>query len=149
MTVRMARWGASLLFFAWMTLCAGSLTAQAQTFSFQVCNQSGVSASVAVDSQTGAGGSQFHVEGWWVVPSGSCQVLGSFPVGWFYYYAEQTGASQNEWNGNALDLCVQYPGPFDRVNYAGYSCQSSEQLRGFNGQVIPSNEGTFTWTLNP
>jgi len=146
--MRAAKFGVSLLFFV-LALCAGSVTAQAQTFNFQVCNQSGVSASVAVSSLSGVGSSQWHVEGWWIVPSGSCQVLGSFPDGWFYYYAEQTGASQNEWTGTALDLCVQYPGPFDRVNYAGYTCQSSEQLRGFNGTLMPSNEGTFTWTLNP
>ena len=142
-----AKFGVNLLFFG-LALCAGSVTAQAQTFNFQVCNQSGVSASVAVSSLTGVGSNQWNVEGWWTVPSGNCRVLGSFPEGWFYYYAEQTGASQTEWTGTALNLCVQYPGPFERVNYAGYNCQSSEQLRGFDGTVI-SNEGTLTWTLNP
>jgi uncharacterized membrane protein len=146
--MRAVKFGASLLFFV-LALSAGSVTAQAQTFNFQVCNQSGVSASVAVSGLTGVGSNQWNVEGWWTVPSGSCRVLGSFPDGWFYYYAEQTGASQNQWAGTALNLCVQYPGPFERVNFSGYNCQSSEQLREFNGTLMPSNEGTFTWTLNP
>jgi uncharacterized membrane protein len=146
--MRAARFGVNLLFFA-LALCAGSVTAQAQTFNFQVCNRSGVSASVAVSGLTGVGSNQWNVEGWWTVPNGDCRVLGSFPDGWFYYYAEQTGASQNQWTGTALNLCVQYPGPFERVNFSGYNCQSSEQLRGFNGTLMPSNEGTFTWTLNP
>ena len=108
--MRVTKLGLSLLFFA-LPFCAGSVAAQAQTFNLQVCNQSGVSAFVAVSSLTGVGSNQWHVEGWWTVPAGSCQVLGSFPDGWFYYYAEQVGASQNEWTGTALRLCVQYPGP--------------------------------------
>jgi uncharacterized membrane protein len=150
MAMRMARLGVSFLFFMLVGLCAGSVGAEAQTFNFQVCNQSGVSASVAVSGLTAVGSNQWNVEGWWTVPTGSCQVLGSFPISSeFYYYAEQTGASQNQWSGNALNLCVQYPGPFDRINSAGYNCQSSEALREFNAASIPSNEGTFTWTLNP
>jgi hypothetical protein len=49
-----------------LALRADSATAQAQTFNFQVCNQSGVSASVAVSSLTAVeaiNGTHFRTSG--------------------------------------------------------------------------------------
>jgi uncharacterized membrane protein len=147
--MRSVKSGAIVFLFALAVLCTGSVMARAQTFNFQVCNQSAVSASVAIAALTAPGASQWQVEGWWVVPAGNCQTLGTFPDGWFYFYAEETGASGNQWAGTDVQLCVQYPGPFSRVDPANYSCQTNEVLRGFTGEQIPSNEGSFTWNLNP
>jgi uncharacterized membrane protein len=143
-----ARSGLIVPFFAWSVLCAGSADAQAQTFSFQVCNQSNVSASVAVANLVAVGDSRYEVQGWWTVVAGSCASIGDFPLGWFYYYAEQTNTQQEVWQGNDAMLCVQYPGPFERINLSGYNCQSNEALRGFSAEQIPNTTGTYTVTLD-
>jgi len=136
----------AVLFFALAGLCIGSVNAQAQTFTFQVCNQSSVSASVAVSNLVAVGDSRFEVQGWWTVGAGTCSSIGNFPQGWFYYYAEQTNSAQLYWPGD-FGLCIEYPGPFDRINAAGYTCDPS-LLKQFNEEQIPSTTGTFTWTLN-
>lgn len=149
--MRGAKCGTIVLSFALAVLCLGSVAARAQTFNLQVCNKSTVSASVAVAALTSPGASQFLIEGWWTVPAGNCQTVGSFPTGSFYYYAEETGNSGYQWNGTAGNLCVQYPGPFARVDSgnSSYNCQSNEVLRGFISEMVPSNENTLTWNLNP
>lgn len=134
--------------FAAASLFVGSAGAQAQTFSFVVCNHSKVQASVATASHVSPTDSNFVVQGWWSVAPGACSTLGAFPQGWFYYYAEQTNTQEIVWKGTDAQICVQYPGPFTRTNTANYTCQSNEELRGFTGKDIGSNIGTFTWTLN-
>ena len=133
--------------FAATSLFAGSSGAQAQTFSFVVCNHSKVEASVATASHVSPTDSNFVVQGWWNVAPGVCSTLGSFPQGWFYYYAEQTNTQEVVWKGTDAQVCVQYPGPFTRTNTPNYTCQSNEELRGFTGKDTGSNIGTFTWTL--
>jgi len=134
--------------FAVAGLFVGSAGAQAQTFHFQVCNHSAVQASVATASHVSTTNDNFVVQGWWSVPAGTCQWIGYFPQGWFYYYAEQTDSQTLVWKGTAVQICVQYPGPFTRVNTANYSCADNEELRGFSGSDIGSNIGTYTWNLN-
>jgi uncharacterized membrane protein len=137
--------GLTVLFFAVAVLCIGAAGAQAQTFNFEVCNKSNVSASVAVSNLESVGSSRFEVQGWWTVPAGNCESLGNFPQGWFYIYAEQTNSGQEVWEGD-FPLCVQFPGPFDRINSAGVTC-SSDELKQFTAEEIPSTTGTFTYTL--
>lgn len=137
----------AVLFLALAGLGTGATGAQAQMFNFQVCNQTNYSASIAVAGLTAPGGSQFDVGGWWTVAPQSCSTLGSWPQGWFYYYAEVTGTGQVVWGGNAVQLCVDYPGPFDRVNLTGYTCPGDD-LKGFSGEQIDPSTATFTWTLN-
>jgi uncharacterized membrane protein len=146
--MRVARSVLTVLLFAVAVLCAGSGHSQAQTFRFQVCNRTNVSASVATSSLVSVGDSRFEVQGWWTVGPGSCEWIGYFPQGWFYYYAEQTNTGQYVWQGKDVSLCVQYPGPFDRINIAGYNCQSNEALRGFTSDFISASTGTFTANLN-
>jgi len=143
--MRIARSGAIVLLFALAGLCIGSAGARAQTFTFQVCNRSGVTASVAVSAHPAVGDSRFQVEGWWVVATGTCSTLGTFPQGWFYYYAE---TPTGDWHGSTVNLCIQNPGPFSRIDSGGYTCASNETLVGFNGEFV-NNAGTVTWTLNP
>lgn len=140
--------GLIAVLFALAPLCLGSAGAQAQTFRLQVCNHSTVQASVATVSQVSPTDDRYVVEGWWSVGPGSCEWIGYFPQGWFYHYAEQTNTQEIVWEGTDAHLCVQYPGPFQRINTANYTCQSNERLRGFTGDLISPNTGTFTWNLD-
>jgi uncharacterized membrane protein len=137
----------AVVLFALAGLCGGTAGAQAQMFNFQVCNQTSYSASVAVSNLTAAGSSQFVVAGWWTVGPGTCSTIGTFPQGWVYYYAEVTGNSSIGWAGTDLQLCVQYPGPFSRVNLPGFTC-AGDDLKSFSADLIDSSTSTFTWTLN-
>ena len=137
--------GLTVLFFAVAVLCTGAVGTQAQTFNFEVCNRSNVSASVAISNLEAVGASRFEVQGWWTVAAGNCESLGNFPQGWFYIYAEQTNTGQEVWEGD-FPLCVQFPGPFDRINSAGVTC-SADELKLFTAEEIPSTTGTFTYTL--
>jgi uncharacterized membrane protein len=143
-----ARSGLVAFLFGAASLFIGSAGAQAQTFHFRVCNHSNVQASVATASHVSPTDGDFVIQGWWNVAPGSCDWIGYFPQGWFYYYAEQTNTQQWVWKGSDVQICVRYPGPFERVNTNNYTCKSNEELRGFTGKDIGSNIGTFTWTLN-
>ena len=146
--MNIARTGLIALVFAVAGLFVGSAGAQAQTFSFVVCNHSSVEASVATASHVSPTNGDFVVQGWWNVAAGACSTIGTFPQGTFYYYAEQTNTQDVVWKGNDVQVCVAYPGPFSRVNTANYTCKSNEQLRSFTLSTIGSNIGTFTWNLN-
>src|SRR5262249_35603277 len=126
----------------------GAAEAGAQTFRFRVCNHSNVTASVAVSHYVSPSDNRFVVEGWWSVDPGNCAWIGAFPLGGFYYYAEQRNSQRIYWPGTDINLCVRHPGPWERVNTAGYNCRSDETLRGFHAEFNGSNVATFTWTLN-
>jgi uncharacterized membrane protein len=145
MAMGLVKSGLTVLFFAFVVLCIGSAEGQAQTFSLKVCNTSKVSASVAISNLVAVGDKRFEVQGWWTVASGDCDTLGTFPQGWFYIYAEQTNTGQEVWEGD-FPLCVEFPGPFDRVNTAGTTC-TADNLKQFTSELVPSTTGTFTYTL--
>ncbi len=50
------------------------------------------------------------------------------------------------WAGNDTHLCVEYPGPFQRVHNPGHTCEA-HLLRGFTQKYIPDDVGRFTLTL--
>ena len=129
-------------------LCFSAQSARAEYFTFVVCNHSSVPASVAVASYVSPTDQRFEVQGWGSVAPGTCSTMGTFPQGWFYFYAEETNTQAVVWSGTAVSLCVDYPGPFQRIDTPNYTCQSNEVLRGFSGSEIPSTMGTFTWNLN-
>ncbi len=135
-------------FLVFAGLCFSAQSAQAQDFQFVVCNHSNVPASVATTSYVSPTDQRFVVQGWWGVAPGACSTIGTFPQGWFYFYAEETNTQAVVWSGTAAQLCVDYPGPFQRINTANYTCQSNEVLRGFSVTQISSTTGTFTWNLN-
>jgi uncharacterized membrane protein len=140
--------GAGVLVATAAMLCLGAADAQADTFRFRVCNNSNVTAAVAVSNHVSEGDNRFVVQGWWAVGPGSCDWIGYFPKGWFYYYAEQRGNQRIVWQGNEVRLCVRHPGPWERVNTDGYTCRSDEVLAGFDGEFIGNDTGTFTVNLN-
>jgi uncharacterized membrane protein len=145
--MRAAKSGLIVLFLALAVCCAGSADARAQTFRFRVCNQSNVTAAVAISNYVAVGDNRFVVQGWWSVGAGSCEWLGYFPKGWFYYYAEERNAQRLVWEGNDIKLCVRHPGPWERINTTGYNCRSDETLRAFGSEFITNDAGTFTLTL--
>lgn len=115
-------------------------------FEFVVCNKSRSRVSVAITYLADVGSEDFYVRGWYNVNAGDCDRIGSFPKGYFYYYAKQY-RGEGHWPGKDLQFCVEFPGPFKRLNREGYRCGKSEQLRTFHAKVIDSPK--FTWTLNP
>ena len=146
--MRAARSGLAVFFLALALWCAGAADARAQTFQFRVCNQSNVTASVALSYHVTPADSRFVVKGWWSVGAGSCEWLGYFPKGWFYYYAEERGTQRLVWEGNDIKLCVRHPGPWERINNSGYNCRSDETLHAFGAEFVGDDAGTFTLTLN-
>ena len=87
------------------------------------------------------------MQGWFTVGAGNCEWIGHFQQGWFYYYAEQRASQRQTWEGSDIRLCVRHPGPWERINISGYSCSSDETLRGFTGEFIGDDMGTFTANL--
>ena len=137
----------TVLFLAVAALFIGSAGAQAQTFTFKVCNTSPVNASVSIAAHVSPTNKAWMAQGWWVVNAGECSTIGEFPIGWFYYYAK---ATDRDWHGSGADsskTCVEQS-PFKRSDPPGYTCASSETLVNFAGKLIESGGGTFTWTLD-
>jgi uncharacterized membrane protein len=127
-------------------LWGGTAGAQAQTFKFEVCNHSGRTASVAVAAHLSPSDNRWQAQGWWEIKAGKCSTIGSFPQGWFYYYAKSSG---RDWAGSGKDksnTCVR-SAKFKRFDPEGYKCSGDEKLVAFNGKKIESDE-PFTWTLD-
>src|SRR5579862_211455 len=119
-------------------LCGGSAVAQAQTFSFQVCNKSSSRAWIAVAAHVSPSDDAWQAQGWWVVDPGACSTIGDFPKGWFYYYAR---AASVDWKGTGPDVsqtCVP-TAHFKRLDPPGYKCTDDEILTPFNGKNISAD----------
>ena len=112
-------------------------------FDFSVCNRAPKEASVAISARLAPGSKDFVVAGWWRVASGSCRKIGSYPRGHFYMHATASGTN---WGKGDLNLCVETPGPFKRINLPNYKC-SGDQLRKFSHQDIRA--ARWEWTLRP
>jgi uncharacterized membrane protein len=147
-----AKWAAVL------TLClafalgpAGPAAAQKpaagpEDIMIRVCNNTNDNARVAISYQP-VGSSQFYNEGWYGVPSRSCQDLARTSNAYIYGYAEVENDGSRYWSGNH-PLCVQYPGPYAFWSTGSQYCETSQEVRDF---VVMHAEdfGSFTWTLNP
>ncbi len=117
----------------------------AQMFPFMVCNRTAQTASVAVAAHASVTDTRWQAQGWWMVSPGQCSAIGSFPQGWFYYYAK---SDSRDWPGTDKDksnTCVRTAN-FKREDPEGYKCAGDEKLVPFNGKHIESDD-TFTWTL--
>jgi uncharacterized membrane protein len=126
-------------------LCVDAPMAQDnQHFLLRICNFSGLSAALALANHADASGVSWHSHGWYTVGAG-CHDIGTYPKGWFYYYAD--GAGGAFWGGNSTAVCVAYPGPFDRTGSDGYTCKGGEELKGFEGVFVEAKTGVFTVTL--
>ncbi len=116
------------------------------TFRFRVCNKSRIKASVALSALYAPGSQDYIVAGWWTVDVGKCVDIGSYPKGHFYHYAKAFSANNSSfWGTKDLLLCVEVPGPFKRINLAGYKCDAS-LLKPFRHVEVVKD--SYEWTLN-
>lgn len=113
---------------------------------FRVCNNTNDNARVAVSYQP-IGASQFYNEGWYGVPSRSCQDIVRTDNAYIYAYAEVENDGSRYWAGNH-SLCVQYPGPYAYWTTGSQYCESYQELRNFEA-MHADNWGVYTWTLDP
>lgn len=113
-------------------------------FTFTVCNKSGIWAAVAVSGVEAPGSNSWVVRGWWKVAPGQCADIGKFARGTFYALAEELNNPQVGWKGHDINLCVQYPGPFNRINSGGETC-SGDELQPFTRFYVTSS--AQTWIL--
>lgn len=105
-------------------------------FQFRVCNSGCAPISVALSYYDNG---RWITRGWWNVEGNQCTSLGSFNKGLFYYYAK-TRYGDLEWRGN-YGLCVEFPGPFLRVNRPGV-CPRGTEVRQFSSLYIQSDTNT-------
>ncbi len=112
-------------------------------FAFSVCNRAPREASVAISSRLAPGSKDFVVSGWWRVAAGSCRKIGTYPRGHFYMHATAGGT---RWGKGDVNLCVESPGPFKRINLTNYRC-NADLLRKFSHQNI--HTASWQWTLTP
>jgi len=115
------------------------------TVTIRVCNNTNDNARVAISYQP-VGNSQFYNEGWFGVPSRSCQDLRDTGNAYFYAYAEVENDGSRYWNGD-FPLCVQYPGPYAFWTY-GSQCDPGQQVQHFV-PMHADNPGVYTWNLDP
>jgi uncharacterized membrane protein len=111
----------------------------------RVCNNTNDNARVALSYQP-VGSAQFYNEGWYGVPSRSCQDLVRTGNAYIYGYAEVENNGALYWSGDH-PLCVEYPGPYAFWTGNSTYCAAHQELRNF--VVLHAEDfGTFTWDLN-
>lgn len=114
-------------------------------FTFEVCNKTAARTSVAITGRTDPDTNDWTVAGWWTIEPDSCDTVGKFVRGHFYYMAVNNDDYRIGWRGADKKLCVSKT-TFTRINKGG-ACDSDDPLEGFYDHVV--NEGKLTWTLNP
>jgi len=115
-------------------------------FTFKLCNHSSVPIAVALSHHVSPTDERFLVEGWWVIEQGECKTR-MYPKGWFYFYGEQRNSGGKKyWGRNDLLLCVNYPGPFERVNTSNYKCDK-QRLKGFYSVNIEPERDEYTFNM--
>jgi hypothetical protein len=123
-------------------------TSDTRHFTFRLCNRSNVVVAVAVSHHATPSDDAFVVEGWWIIEPSQCGTR-RYPKGWFYFYGEQRGSGGSRfWGRNDTMLCVMYPGPFNRRNTTGFTCEK-KLLKGFYSVFIKPDQDDYTFTLNP
>ena len=103
-------------------------------------------ASVAVEHYVSPTDKNFVIRGWWTVPTGECQTIGSFPKGWFYYYAAEYGTDEFEWAGTDAKVCISRIGQVERMHTKTTIC-TGKYLRGFHAAQV--DYPSVTWNLDP
>lgn len=117
-----------------------------QDITIRVCNNTNDNARVALSYQP-VGRGQFYNEGWYGVPSRSCQDLVHTDNAYIYAYAEVENDGERYWSGTH-PLCVIYPGPYAFWSDNAVNCATGQELRNF--VVLHAEEfGSFTWNLDP
>lgn len=123
----------------------GPAAAGPSQITLRVCNNTNDNARVAISYQP-EGQTVFYNEGWFGVPSRSCQDLRTTGNAYSYGYAEVENDGTRFWAGT-FPLCVQYPGPYAFWTY-GTQCEAGQEVRNF--VTLHAEEyGVYTWSLDP
>lgn len=112
----------------------------------RVCNNTNDNARVALSYQP-VGNGQFYNEGWYGVPSRSCQDVARTGNAYIYGYAEVENNGSRYWAGDH-PLCVQYPGPYGFWSTGSTQCEFGQEVRNFVA-MHAEDFGVYTWTLDP
>jgi uncharacterized membrane protein len=113
---------------------------------FRVCNNTNDNARVAVSYQP-VGNGQFYNEGWYGVPSRSCQDIVRTGNAYIYAYAEVENNGTRYWAGDH-PLCVQFPGPYAFWSTDSQYCAAGQAVRNFVA-MHAEEFGPYIWTLDP
>jgi uncharacterized membrane protein len=116
----------------------------AKMFTFEVCNKTSVKTLVSAAGKLDPDRGEWTVAGWWTISPGSCEEIGQFARGQFYYMAVNGADNRIGWRGQKK-LCVSR-NTFTRINRGG-SCAPDEPLEGFYDRDV--EDAKLTWTLNP
>jgi hypothetical protein len=126
--------------------------AQTPTFTLAACNLSKVTGiSVALAIRQLSDPSKWEVYGWFPIPDGGCNYIGSFYGDSFYWYA--FGNSNTEWSADDSDKsatkqCIDNTAAFDEA--AGAVCKTGQLVVNFlHKDVNPASSGvTLRLTAN-
>jgi uncharacterized protein len=99
-------------------------------FQFKLCNKLPSAARIAVAHRGSKDSGRFMIRGWYAVDPSVCTVLGEFPKGNFYFFAE---AHQIAWGGDHA-VCVKETN-FARWDHTGSKC-AERDLRGFTSAAV-------------
>ena len=124
---------------------AGGPPQASSVITLRVCNQSYVTAQVAISYQP-VGAGTFSNAGWYNIAPGQCRDLAQTTNAYMYGYAEAQDSDTEVWQGNH-PLCVEYPGPYEFWDNGSTYCDSGQEVRHFE-TLHAENWGVFTWTLN-
>jgi hypothetical protein len=138
------------------SVCAGLLSmmsigtgqAWSQTVRVTVCNDSSIPAWVAVVGRPSPADNRLFISGWYSVESGGCTDTQYVAAGFFYLYAESSPLNKESpplvivWPGNDLTVCVDYPGPFNRL-LTGNCAANNQKIF----TRIQSGGGQYIWRL--
>ena len=141
--MRMAKWGLSVLFALAATISVGGGEAKSQESLIRVCNNTDITADVAV---TGLQGGRYVIKGWWSARPGQCTNTTYVEYGWVYVFAANF-SEQISWGGggDAKRFCV-VQAAMERLITPQYQCPP-DLLKTFSGYF--TEVGVFTWNLNP
>ena len=130
---------------AWGITPAEQANAQGRLlFTLKLCNRTGGDLQLALAHRAGATDTKFRIRGWLDLPRG-CYDVPAVPKGWVYWLAV-AASGPGYWGGEAANICVSIT-PFDRIDAGGTECKPDEQLVGFEGKLIETDN--FTVTFSP
>ncbi|WP_457492366.1 DUF1036 domain-containing protein [Tardiphaga sp. P5_C7] len=108
-----------------------------------LCNNSSDSVSAILIHQHFYNKQQKMLSGWYNVAPKECLILGNFPRGQVYVYAEAIG-KPTQWRGTDAYACLAKRST-ERTLYEGEACVQGEERRGFF--VKPATDGKTTISL--
>lgn len=118
--------------------------AEDEFFALQVCNQSSYRAAVALAGRPVPAG-DWILEGWRQIDAGACGGFGRFAKGKIYAMAKVHNEALG-WYGTDTKLCVEIPGPFNRVVSPNSACPPNGKIVGFRAFDVTDDK--YTWAIS-